>query len=231
MDAKHTEDYVIWVLQTHFKFGIINRVDFTPIYKKKGFAETEIDDMLYKSAFVHFSHIWNDIYFQDKNGRKFWDVIEKNLPYKINLVLENEYWICLKNKNPVSSTMMNIHQVVENGRYLENLIVEQGKQLKEQAQEIHHLKTLVEVFLQGKNLNQDDEVEDHNLCLRKRLTQTYKYKRVYDYEEEIEEDDDDDCSMSTHSSILPELEDFDFEIESTETSERIKNSCDLCGNE
>jgi hypothetical protein len=229
MDAKNTEDYVIWVLQTHLKFGIINRVDFTPINKKKGFAETESDSMLYKSAFVHFSHIWNDIYSQDKNGRKFWDTIEKNMPYKVNLVLENEYWICLKNKNPVSSTMMNVHQVVENGRYLENLIVEQGKQLKEQAQEINDLKILLESFLQVKNITQDDEVEDNNLCLRKRLAQINKYKKVYDYDED--ELDDDDCSMTTHSSILPEVEYFDFETESNETSERIKNSCDLCGNE
>jgi formylmethanofuran dehydrogenase subunit E len=43
--------------------------------------------------------------------------------------------------------MMNIHQIVENSRYLENLVLEQGKQLLKQAEEMNELKALVKTML------------------------------------------------------------------------------------
>jgi formylmethanofuran dehydrogenase subunit E len=60
---------------------------------------------------------------------------------------KKEFWICLKNKTPVRTTMMNIHQIVENSRYLENLVLEQGKQLLKQAEEMNELKALVKTML------------------------------------------------------------------------------------
>jgi hypothetical protein len=122
--------------------GTVSYVDFTPINKKPGFGE-DVDSVV-MSVFVHFSDP-----IIDENGnynspsynnyfmnRMFWDTIESGKPYKITLDT-NEYWICLKNKSPIKRTIMNIHQVVENGRYLENLIMEQ-------ANEIKNLKEIVE---------------------------------------------------------------------------------------
>jgi hypothetical protein len=43
--------------------------------------------------------------------------------------------------------MMNIHQVVENSRYLETLVLEQGKQIQKQSDEINELKALVKTML------------------------------------------------------------------------------------
>lgn len=222
MGVTHSEDYVKTVFQTHYKFGIVNRVDFTAINKKQGFAENMNGD--YKSAFVHFESIHN---------KTFIHTIEKGNPYKIYFA-KDEYWICLKNKNPVKTTFMNIHQVVENSRYLENLISEQEKRLREQSDIIEELKETLKTVLsihQISNAICDEEIQDNNLCVRKRITQVKKfYNRKYD-----EDDYDDSFSVSTHSSILPEIVDDDdlewFESDSNGTNERMKNSCDLCGNE
>jgi len=224
MDIKDTEDFVKIVLQTHYKFGIVNRVDFTAINKKRGF--TENTNGLYKSAFVHFESIHNKMFIR---------AIESGNPYKIYFA-KDEYWICLKNKNPVRTTFMNIHQVVENGRYLENLIAEQETRIKEQSNTIEELKEAVKTLLvinreREVNVGYDEERQDNNLCLRKRLIQA---KNV-DYRKYEENDYDDSYSLSTHSSILPEIDDdveFEwFDSDSNEPTERIKNSCELCGNE
>jgi hypothetical protein len=229
MDIKDTEEFVKIVLQTHYKFGIVNRVDFTAINKKPGF--TENTNGSYKSAFVHFECIWA----KDKNKKYFWDEIEKGNSYKIYFA-QGEYWICLKNKNPVKTSLMNVHQVVENGRYLETLIAEQETRIKEQSNTIEELKEAVKTLLviNGKREVKpcyDEEIQDNNLCLRKRLIQA----KNIDYRKYGEDDYDDSFSLSTHSSILPEIVDDDdlewFESDSNEQTERIKNSCDLCGNE
>lgn len=222
MGVTHSEDYVKTVLQTHYKFGIVNRVDFTTINKRQGFNENMNGP--YKSAFVHFESIRNKMFIRS---------IESGNPYKIYFA-KDEYWICLKNKNPVKTTFMNIHQVVENSRYLENLIAEQAKQLKEQADIIEELKESLKTVLSIHKISNavcDEEMQDNNLCLRKRITQV---KKVCN--KKYEEDDyDDSFSVSTHSSILPEIVDDDdlewFESDSNDSNERMKNSCDLCGNE
>ena len=76
----------------------------------------------------------------------------------------------------------------------------------------------------------DDEQQDNNLCNRKRITQYINQNtnaRITGDNEEF-----DSLTISTHSSILPQLEEHDtFELDSNETTERIKNSCELCGNE
>ena len=131
---------------------------------------------------------------------------------------------------------MNVHQVVENGRYLETLIAEQEIRIKEQSNTIEELKEAVKTLLVINEKREvkpcyDEEIQDNNLCLRKRLIQA----KNIDYRKYGEDDNDDSFSLSTHSSILPEIdEDVEFEwfdSDSNEPTERIKNSCDLCGNE
>ena len=129
------------------RIGTVSRVDFTPINKKPGFYENMNEDFM--SAFVHFSdpYIYNDHYvfrFEMYMGNQsFWNEIENNRPYKLYTPIGvGEYWICLKNKNPIQRTLMNIHQVVENGRHLENLVTAE-------AEEIKNLKETVE-FLSNK---------------------------------------------------------------------------------
>ena len=111
---EHTVQSVTNVM-AHFNIGIVQYVDFTPINKKPGFYETF--DAKYKSAFIHFVEVPGY-----QINTQFWTLIqEQEQGYKLH-ISPNEYWICLKNHTPIQRTMMNIHQVVENGRYLEDRI-------------------------------------------------------------------------------------------------------------
>lgn len=116
--------------------GNVSYVDFTPINKKPGFGE-DVDKVV-KSAFIHFHFI-----FIENLNQEFWNKIESGQPYKLQ-VTTREYWICLKNKNPIQRSLMNIHQVVENGRYLENLITEQGKELKNLKETVEEQKKIID---------------------------------------------------------------------------------------
>ena len=112
------------------RIGVVSHIDFTPVNKKHGFSENYEQDLV--SAFIHFSS--TDYIF---------DHIKSGASYKIH-INPNEYWICLLNKNPVPRTMMNIHQVVENCRYLETLI-------ELQAKKIEYLERMLEIQNMEKN--------------------------------------------------------------------------------
>lgn len=122
MSTSHNENS-IRQLMNFYRIGFVDFVDFTQVNKKPGFCEN-VDDVI-MSAFVHFSK--SVLY--DKLNYPFWYDINQEQAYKLQ-VTQTEYWICLKNKNPVQRTYMNIHQIVENGRYLEKLIEEQSKVIK-----------------------------------------------------------------------------------------------------
>jgi hypothetical protein len=111
---EHTVQSVTNVM-AHFNIGIVQYVDFTPINKKPGFYETF--DAKYKSAFIHFVEVPGY-----QINTQFWTLIQEQEQGCKFTISPNEYWICLKNHTPIQRTMMNIHQVVENGRYLEDRI-------------------------------------------------------------------------------------------------------------
>lgn len=280
--------------------GSVERVDFIPINKKPGFFENVehgvSDD--YRSAFVHFYlpiHREDGVYLPDythKNLRLrsnyIWDLIatDQQCRLKIN---PTEYWILLRNKDPVPQTMMNIHQVVENSRYLENLIEKQAKKLEEQESTIKKLEAKLDGVHQSINqlvnglFNKESQrgiLETHINCLFPEATQEYTedalpekskwenhpttrqgddcerrvealeqtvrdmlkfdfHEPQEDYDEDYEEDapllhrcninyiHNETSSVSTHSS-MPDLID---DVSSVESTERIRNSHELCGNE
>ena len=155
MSTIHTEDSIKEIMSAH-SIGTVCRVDFTQINKKPGFSES-VDDRV-MSAFVHFSDpiivegdgcynsdgSWNSIGRDASwNSITLWNSICFNVPYRLQIT-PNEYWICLKNKNPIQRTMMNIHQVVENGRHLENLVEEQRIMIGEQRIMLEEQRIMLE---------------------------------------------------------------------------------------
>jgi hypothetical protein len=129
--------------------GWVSRVDFIPINKKPGFEENV--DSVIMSAFVHFS----TEYMGANKG--FWSTIENDKLYQIRLP-QDEYWICLKNKNPVQRTMMNIHQVVENSRHLENLITVQAEEIKNLKEAIGQLQDAARIEKLENTISQEEIV-------------------------------------------------------------------------
>jgi len=160
MSIDHNIDSIRKVME-HYRIGTISHIDFTPINKQPGFTENV--NQVVMSAFVHFSDplFCSDLIYRFQNinhngNSDFWDVIATGQPCKFQ-VSEKEYWLCLKNKNPVQRTMMNIHQVVENARHLEKLI-------EEQAKKIEMLEKLI-----GLRSSDSEEDQDTQLLKRKYL--------------------------------------------------------------
>lgn len=159
MSIDHTEESVAYYM-SQYGIGHVIYVDFTPINKRPGFGENV--DQVVKSAFVHFSDPYlgsdNMYHFQDTsslrisvlpntvtfwNSTALWNCISSGKSYRLK-ISQNEYWICLRNNKPVQRTMMNIHQVVENGRHLEGLIEAQAKTIQEQTDKIKELERKLE---------------------------------------------------------------------------------------
>lgn len=131
MLSKHTEEDV---RQKFRHSGFVTRVDFTPINKTHGFNERL--DEAFKSAFVHFSDL--------EEFSAVRHVIEYGNSHKMYLENSNEYWMCFKNIHPIPSTMMNIHQIVDNCSQLELLIEKQEQKIKQQDKDFNELWTKVE---------------------------------------------------------------------------------------
>jgi hypothetical protein len=147
MSTHWTETTIRQVMEACY-IGTVAYVDFTPINKKPGFGEN-VDNVV-MSAFVHFSEpvLRSDghYYFESRvcdATKAFWTAIQRGEPYKMNVGIK-EYWICLKNKNPIQRTMMNIHQVVENGRYVENLVTTQDEEIKNLKQTIERQEKAID---------------------------------------------------------------------------------------
>jgi hypothetical protein len=188
MSALYTEEAVINVM-FNLRIGSVTRVDFVPINNKPGFSE--ILDEAYKAAFVHFylplpCYDGPPLPAEDTDGLRvrnqyIWDMLATDEPCRVQ-VTPTEYWFILRNKHPVPRTMMNIHQVVENGRHLEGLIEKQNKKLEEQESTIKKLEAKLEgvhalvyqliggLFNQG---NQRDILNEHTKCLFPETTQEY----------------------------------------------------------
>lgn len=146
MSVDHSEEYIRYIMN-YYKIGRVSYVDFTPINKKPGFNENV--SQVFVSAFVHFSDPWllsNGQYSyhtqNEFNNIDFWNLIANGQSYKIQLS-NDEYWLCLENKNPVQRTMMNIHQIVENGRHLEAIIEAQSNKIKQLEESMEHMNLVL----------------------------------------------------------------------------------------
>jgi tetrahydromethanopterin S-methyltransferase subunit G len=145
MSMEYNEDTIRTIMES-YQIGTVSHIDFIPINKKPGFIEKF--DQVMMSAFIYFSDPWfysaDDSYgFKSEIGNvDFWNRIAEGEPCRLD-VSPKEYWICLKNKKPIQRTMMNIHQVVENGRYLENLLQEQGKKIEELERKLEVTNNIV----------------------------------------------------------------------------------------
>ena len=152
MSTRHTEKTIKNIMSS-YRIGTVERVDFTPINKKPGFGENV--DQVVMSAFVHFSdpllgldNCYNYMSDSYLGNNDFWDDISANQPYKLQIA-RNEYWICLKNKNPVQYTMMNIHQVVENSRHLEKLVEEQKNKIQKLEEKMDNMDKVIVQLIGG----------------------------------------------------------------------------------
>ena len=102
----------------HMHIGIVYRIDFATIKAASFKKETEQDG--YFSAFVHMSEL-----FQSPVSASILEVIERSHGGAYKLLIGHKickFLILMKNHKPVTETCLNIHQVAENCRYLEETL-------------------------------------------------------------------------------------------------------------
>jgi len=107
-----------------FYIGRVLRVDFVEIPGESKF----------QSAFVHMEIIY-DVPTTDVLVDK---VFVQNKPFKIQPELfgGGPKWTLLRNKNPITETRLNIHQLAENAKKLEI-------QVREQEERIYKLESII----------------------------------------------------------------------------------------
>ena len=202
--------------------GMVERVDFAPINPRPGFGVNL--HTVVRSAFVHFNTIYST-----EIAYNIVSILETGEAYKFYTNNHN-YLLLLKNRAPVAATMMNIHQVVDNCRVLEESVAEKSnsteKRFEEQATRIAQLeatvatqsddiKRLQETIYQMLGglycqRTQGDEIDllyDYMTGGKlSKLNNNREYYEDEDYEEAEEESKQilalvDNLSVSTHSSM------------------------------
>jgi len=108
-----------------FEIGTVKRVDFSPVGKTPGFKSPE-KIVPYKMAFVHF-----ESFYDSADAQLFVSTLTKGQSFTMQF--EKHYWMVLPAKNIVPETTMNIHQVVENCRFLEKKLEEQTALIEKQS--------------------------------------------------------------------------------------------------
>ena len=130
-------EYNIVLLFNNFDIARVSRVDFTSIGKKPGFIEepTEVTELNtnFRAAFVHIEAFYGSQLADDIK-----QALETEECYKLQ-VSEKSFWMLLKAANPIKETKMNIHQIVDNCRYLEGIVEAQQKQIEAQQKQIEEL--------------------------------------------------------------------------------------------
>jgi hypothetical protein len=105
----HTKD----IIANYFALnsvGKVERVDFVEFQNDD--EDRACDRKRFQQAFVHFT--------PDQKTHEIMEAIEQKGSYRFYPFKEqNQYWILLKNKNPVPNSEQNIHQVSHNQKLLE----------------------------------------------------------------------------------------------------------------
>ena len=125
--AIHYNTQLVAGVFDRFYIGRVLRVDFVEIP----------GDANFQSAFVHMEIVY-DVPTTDFLVDK---VFVQNKPFKIqpDLFGKGVKWVLLKNKNPITETRLNIHQIAENAKLLECRV-------REQEERIYNLESILTAY-------------------------------------------------------------------------------------
>jgi uncharacterized small protein (DUF1192 family) len=204
----------------NFLLGQIDRVDFVPIMKK--YNEELVEDNKFQQAFIYIrpSTKWSSFLTEamDETGSfRFYPHQERRSNYQVfpaqplpGSMLQgkySEYWLLLKNKNPVpyATTTLNIHQLVHNNSLLETKVVEMEQEISNLKEEIARLKE--------DNMERSTScstTEEENNCV---VSPFENISRMMDERAGLVNDDTTD-----YDEYLSKIDDYDREREEEEKS-------------
>lgn len=140
INKKYSAELIINMFWKFF-MGIVDRIDFVPIMKQpKDTTKEPFEDANFRQAFIYIrpktqwaSFITDSI--ENAGSYRFY-------PYPEKQGAPSEYWLILKNKNPVpySQTHLNVHQLAHNNSLLETKVSEMEAKASEVDQEILQMK-------------------------------------------------------------------------------------------
>jgi hypothetical protein len=120
--------------------GQVMRVDFAPLAPIPPGVRESAESIRnpFQKAFVHMA--W--LYKSETAKTITSEVLDADNSFRVYPWVKNnhEYWILLNNKMAVPATKLNVHQMAENHRILEQTVMTQAKQIAE-------LKAMVEQLL------------------------------------------------------------------------------------
>jgi hypothetical protein len=212
--SHHSESDVAQIF-AYYGIGNVLRVDFTPIHQKPGFAPEDQNEI--RTAFVHCDALYNT-----QLTCSIIETIETGASYRF-YVSTGQYWLILKNRAPVSATMFNKHQIVDNCRTLEQqiqVLTSKNEMLEatvaKQADDIARVLQLVNqlIGLQQDDMNYKYDEYDkwitHSLLDDEPLGQQQQHQTERAFWDQLEEkmgpgltlqDLEVEASVSTHSSM------------------------------
>jgi len=223
ISTKYSEEDVINTFYLVY-IGVVKRVDFTPITPKKT-NDLNINvntNTKFQSAFVHMNFMYNSIFANEVYNTTY--VNNRSFKFNANPNDSHEFWLILKNLNPIPETNLNIHQVVENARLLEEKVLNQEKLIEEQQKTIELQTGQIEriqetinqltgiCFGHEKQMNQQKEkvtYRNFNYLVDYMLYGVLDYVEE-EHDEEDKEDHQDNDSVITYTN-MPELISLDSE--------------------
>ena len=124
ISASYDEDYIKAAFK-NLDIGLVKRVDFATN-----------DNGNFRKAFIHVDKYFDSILANDIRNAHMDDQSYNLYPDFVN---KGVYWILLKNHKPVQETTLNIHQVVENHRILEETVMYQQEKIERLQQTVYQL--------------------------------------------------------------------------------------------
>ena len=106
--------------------GIVRRVDFKPILGTN-----------FKKAFVHMESVFDTDFARAVIETVF--VKREFTQIHPDITNASIYWILLRNRSPVPETTLNLHQLAENHRILEELVFQQQQQIEQLQMTLNRL--------------------------------------------------------------------------------------------
>lgn len=137
MNIKYNKIQVKDLLEDNINL-VVKRIDFVSIVNPDKSVNPD-----YRSAFIH-------VYLRKGCEIIYRKTYVENKFYKFYLVDGyDSYWLLLKNKNPIPETELNLCQVVENARLLEERVEKQEEIIKYQSEKILKIENVVNQLLGG----------------------------------------------------------------------------------
>ena len=150
ISKNYTEEDIRFVFNINC-IGEVKRVDFADITSENHRNNT------YNSAFVHMNNILNT----PLGNMIINETHDMNTSYKLYThPTRPEYWVLLKNHKPIKDTDLNIHQLAENTRFLEErvtsqdiILTEPQDLIKKQQDQIERLQESIDQLIGQDNDN------------------------------------------------------------------------------